>query len=149
MHIMCNYAFIQGLLLHIAHSEAENPLGWWHPVVDREKGDGEPSLLLYAIHSPFYWWILKKTKHYSGFNNLYQKIRETRKLESIHECYFIERQKRVENQTKTWVWEDLSLWPGILTKNAVQEFHLYSVVLCAGRQKFFFSLRLSKRFLPS
>ncbi len=31
---------------------------------------------------------------------------------------------RVENQTKTLVWEDSSLCPETLTKNAVQEFHL-------------------------
>ncbi len=35
------------------------------------------SLLLRAIHSPFYWQILKKTKLFSGINNLYKKIRET------------------------------------------------------------------------
>ncbi len=29
---------------------------------------------------------------------------------------------RVENQTKTWVWEDSSLCPETSTKNAVQEF---------------------------
>jgi hypothetical protein len=39
------------------------------------------SLLLHAIHSPFYWLILKKTIHFSGF----KKICETRKFESIHE----------------------------------------------------------------
>jgi hypothetical protein len=43
------------------------------------------SLLLHAIHSSFYRWILKKTILHSGFANLYKKIRETRKLESIHE----------------------------------------------------------------
>jgi hypothetical protein len=37
------------------------------------------SLLLRAIHSPFYCWILKKTILF------FKKICETRKLESIHE----------------------------------------------------------------
>jgi hypothetical protein len=45
----------------------------------------ELSLLLHAIHSPFYWRILKKNVLFSGFKNPYKKIRETRKLQSIHE----------------------------------------------------------------
>ncbi len=50
----------------------------------------DSSLLLHAIHGPFYWRILQKTILYSGFNNPYKKIYETRKLESIHEYYFAE-----------------------------------------------------------
>ncbi len=42
-------------------------------------------ILLYAIHSPFYRCILKKTILFSGFKNHYKKICENRKLESIHE----------------------------------------------------------------
>jgi hypothetical protein len=42
-------------------------------------------LLLLYIQSPFYWRILKKTILFFGFKNHYKKIRETRKLESIHE----------------------------------------------------------------
>jgi hypothetical protein len=38
---------------------------------------------------------------FSGFKNTYKKIRETRKLECIHEYNFIELKTRVENQTKT------------------------------------------------
>jgi hypothetical protein len=38
------------------------------------------SLLLYAIHNPFYLRILKKTVLFSVL-----KIHETRKLKSIHE----------------------------------------------------------------
>jgi hypothetical protein len=45
----------------------------------------DSSLLLYAIHSPFCWGILKKAILFSGFKNKYKKICETRKLESIHE----------------------------------------------------------------
>jgi hypothetical protein len=41
----------------------------------------DSSLLLHVIRSPFYWRILKKPILLSGFNNPYQKIRETRKLE--------------------------------------------------------------------
>ncbi len=33
----------------------------------------DSSLLLHAIHSPFYWRILKKTKLYSGFKNTNKK----------------------------------------------------------------------------
>jgi hypothetical protein len=45
----------------------------------------DPSLLLHAIHIPFYWRILKKTILFSGFINPFKKICETRKLEFIHE----------------------------------------------------------------
>ncbi len=31
------------------------------------------SLLLHAIHNPFFWQILKKTKLFSGFKNPYKK----------------------------------------------------------------------------
>ncbi len=48
------------------------------------------SLLLHAIHSPFYWRILKKTILFSSFQNFYKKIREERNLESIHEYNFVE-----------------------------------------------------------
>jgi hypothetical protein len=51
----------------------------------------DSSLLLNAIHSPFYWWILKKTIVFSAFNNPYKKIPETRKLVSFHETHFVER----------------------------------------------------------
>ena len=37
---------------------------------------------------------------------------------------FVERKMKVENQTKTRVWEDSSLCPETLTKNVDQEFHL-------------------------
>ncbi len=45
----------------------------------------DSSLLLTVIQSPFYWRILKKTILFSGIKNPYKKLRETRKLESIHE----------------------------------------------------------------
>jgi hypothetical protein len=45
----------------------------------------DSSLLLHAIHSPFYWRILKKAILYSGFKNTYKTIREVRKLQPIHE----------------------------------------------------------------
>jgi hypothetical protein len=44
-----------------------------------------PSILSHAIHSPFYWRILKKSILFFGFKNPFKKIRETRKLKSIHE----------------------------------------------------------------
>ncbi len=36
---------------------------------------------------------------------------------------------RVENQTKTLVWEDSSLCPETSTKNAIQEFHLKIMIV--------------------
>jgi hypothetical protein len=45
----------------------------------------DSSLLLHAIHNPFYWRILKKTILYSGFNNPYKKSTKKQELESIHE----------------------------------------------------------------
>ncbi len=60
------------------------------------------SLLLHAIHSPFYWRILKKPILFYGFKNPFKKrISKTRKLESIHEKHFVERKNEGGNQTKT------------------------------------------------
>ncbi len=72
----------------------------------------DSNLLLYAIQSPFYWRILKKTIGYSSrlLIILTKKIPETRKLESFLE-------------TKTRVQEDSSLCPETSTKNTVQEFY--------------------------
>jgi hypothetical protein len=75
-----------------------------------------------AIHSPFYWRILKKNILYSGFKTPYKKsaLQENGKI-------------RAENQTKTRVKEDSSLCPETSTKNAVQGFHLWirvSVIPC-------------------
>jgi hypothetical protein len=39
----------------------------------------DSSLLIHAIHSPFYWQILKKPIFFSGFNNPYQKKQRTKK----------------------------------------------------------------------
>jgi hypothetical protein len=47
--------------------------------------------LLQVIHSPFYWRILQKNILFSGLKKSLHKIRETRKLESIHEKHFVER----------------------------------------------------------
>jgi hypothetical protein len=40
----------------------------------------DSSLLLLAIHRPFYWRIFKKTILHCGFHNPYKKIRERKKL---------------------------------------------------------------------
>jgi hypothetical protein len=45
----------------------------------------DSSLLLHAIYSPFYRWILKETILFSGFTNPFKKIRKTRTLELIYE----------------------------------------------------------------
>jgi|LakMenEpi03Aug12_release.lakeMendotaPanAssembly.Ray.scaffolds.fasta_scaffold939459_1 hypothetical protein len=60
--------------------------------------------MLHAIHSPFYWPILKEfTIFFSGFKNPCKKNPRNKKT-------------RVENQTKTRVWEDLNLCPESSTK---------------------------------
>ncbi len=52
----------------------------------------DSSLLLHAIHSPFYGQIVKKPYYF----------REPKKLESIHEWHFVERKNEdIEKQTKT------------------------------------------------
>jgi hypothetical protein len=45
----------------------------------------DSSLLLRAIHGLLHWWILQKTILYCSFKTPYNKIRNTRKLESFHE----------------------------------------------------------------
>jgi hypothetical protein len=42
-------------------------------------------LLLHALHRPFYRWILKENKLFSGFKNVYKKSAKQEKLESIYE----------------------------------------------------------------
>jgi hypothetical protein len=58
------------------------------------------------------------------FKKSLQKIRETRKLESIHEQHFEAWKNEVRSQIKTGVSEDSSLCLETPTKNADQEFHL-------------------------
>ncbi len=67
-------------------------------------------------------------KLFSGFQNPYTKIRETRKPESKHELHFVVRKNEDRNPTKTRVWEDFSLDQETLTKNPVQEFHLRTLI---------------------
>ncbi len=50
------------------------------------------SLLLHDIHSPFLWLIVKENLILLWFKNPYKKICETRKLKSIHEKYFVQRE---------------------------------------------------------
>jgi hypothetical protein len=45
----------------------------------------DSNLLLHAVHSLFYWRILRKPNSSLVFKILTKKFRETRKLESIHE----------------------------------------------------------------
>jgi hypothetical protein len=78
--------------------------------------------MLFTIPSPA-WRILKKAILYSGFNNPKEKIRETRKIESIYKWHFVEwkteGRKPDENSSLK-----KTRCPEISTKNAVQEFHL-------------------------
>ncbi len=76
------------------------------------------SLLPHAIHSPFYWRIVKKTTFFSGFKN--PIIKKSAKQENSSLLIFFS----VEKQTKTRVWENWSLRPETSIKNVVQEFPL-------------------------
>jgi hypothetical protein len=78
-------------------------------------------LLLHAIHSLFFWQILKKTILFSGCRNPYKKSTKQEKS-SLFMINILQNGKMmVENQRKTRVLEDSSLFPVISTKNAVKE----------------------------
>ncbi len=97
--------------------------GLWRPTTSNMEfldinSTKDPSLLLHAIHSPFYLRILKRTILYYGFNNLYKKIRETKKFESP-------------------VWEGSSLYQKPWLKNAVQELHQRTLTCTIHSAKLF------------
>ncbi len=69
------------------------------------------SLLLHAVHSLFYWRILKTIILLSGFKNPYRKIRETRKLESIHEYHCVERKNEGRKPMKNLSRKRLEFMP--------------------------------------
>jgi hypothetical protein len=69
------------------------------------------SLLLYAIHSLFYWRILKKSILFSGFKNPYRKIRKTRKLQSINEHHCVEQKIEGRKPNKNLSLRRLELMP--------------------------------------
>ncbi len=81
----------------------------------------DSSILLYAIHSPFYWRIWKK------IHVLLILTKKSTKQGSRFYSWraFFLTKMRIENQTKDWVWVDSSLCPETSTKNAVQESHLW------------------------
>ncbi len=79
----------------------------------------DSSILLHALHSPFYWRILMKAILYSGFNNPYKKLGKQENSTLFMNRQFVERKNEGRNQTKL---ESESLRN--LNKNAVQEFHL-------------------------
>jgi hypothetical protein len=58
------------------------------------------SLLLYVIHSPFYWWILKKTIFFSGFKNPCKKSAKQANSSLFMNSILWNGKVRVENQTK-------------------------------------------------
>ena len=58
----------------------------------------DSSLLLHAIHSPFYWRILKKTMLSSGFKNPYKKNSRNKKISSLFMNSILQSGKmRLEN----------------------------------------------------
>jgi hypothetical protein len=82
------------------------------------------SLLLHAIHRPDFWWILKKTRLFSGFKNPDKKIREIRKLESIHEERFVGLENEGRKPDKNSSQKRIEFMARKLDKNAAQEFPL-------------------------
>jgi hypothetical protein len=57
----------------------------------------DSSLLLRAMHSPFYWRILKKTILQSGFNNPYKKFASQENLSLFMNSILLNGKMRVEN----------------------------------------------------
>ncbi len=63
-----------------------------------------PSLLLHAIHSPFFWRILNKAKKtilFSAFKNPGKKSAKQENWSIFMNSFLQNRKIRVENQTKT------------------------------------------------
>jgi hypothetical protein len=61
----------------------------------------DSSLLLRAIHSPFYWRIFKKTILFSGFKNPYKKSAKQENSSLFMKSILLNGKMKVENQTKT------------------------------------------------
>ncbi len=83
----------------------------------------DSSLLLHAIHNPLYWRILKKTILLSGLQTLTKRSAKKKNSSLFMNSILWNVKMRVENQTKTPVWEASSLCPETSTKYVVQEFH--------------------------
>ncbi len=88
-------------------------------------------LLLHAKHSPFYmyWRINRKRNSSLVLKVITKKSAKQENLSLFMNIILWNGKMRVENQTKTRVWEDSSLCPETLTKNVVQEFHLWTQIL--------------------
>ncbi len=85
-------------------------------------------LSLAAIHSPFYFRLQKKTILFSGFKKSLQINLRNKKTQVYSWIKFCRWGKwGWNNQTKTRVSEDSRLCPKTSTKNAPQDFHLYSI----------------------
>jgi hypothetical protein len=82
------------------------------------------SLLLHAIHNLSNCWILKETIVFSGFKNPDKKIREIRKLESIHEQCFVGVENQGRKPDKNSSQKRIEFMARKLDKNAAQEFPL-------------------------
>jgi hypothetical protein len=69
------------------------------------------SLLLHAIHSLFYWRILKTTIFSYGFKIPHEKIHETRKLEYIDEYHLVDQKNVGRKPDKTSNMRKLKFMP--------------------------------------
>jgi hypothetical protein len=68
--------------------------------------------MLFSIHSPFYWRILKKTIPSSlVLIILTKKIREKRKLESLHEKHFVKQKNEGRKPDKNLSQRRLEFMP--------------------------------------
>ncbi len=59
----------------------------------------DSSLLFHAIHSSFYWRILKKTKLFFGFKNTYKKSVKQENLSLFMNTILSNRKRKVENSS--------------------------------------------------
>ncbi len=70
----------------------------------------------HAIHSPFYWRILKKSILFSGLKNPHKNSAKPENSRLCMNSILQNGKMRVENQTKTQIWEDSSLCSETSTK---------------------------------
>ncbi len=106
----------------------------------------DSSLLLHAIRSLIHWRIFRKNRTLLWFLKQNKKSLKQENSRLFMNSILWNKIKRVENQTKTQVWEDSGLCPETWTKTAVQEFHLRTAltpaVLVYGVYKYFFETAL-------
>jgi hypothetical protein len=97
----------------------------------------DSSLLLNAIHSPFYWRILKKTLLFSGFKNPYKNLRNKKTRGCILELHFVEWKNEGKKPDKISSLRRLKFMPRNLDKKCYSRIPFQvrkAVFLCRGAQ---------------